>query len=454
MKIVIVGAGEVGFHTASRLAMESKDVVVVDTDPKSLKRVSEHLDVAVVEGSGASPQVLAEAGVESAEILLAVTDSDEINLVSCLFTDLMSPATKKLIRIRDADYTDFAAKLRENPPHIDTIINPELEMSRFIVRLLEEPGAEDVAVFGGGRVRLVGVRVAPLSRLAGVRMKDLLANTGGRKLLIAAIVREEKLIIPSGRDTILQNDLVYFLAPAEDGFQPMELFGRSTRVIRRVLIVGGGRAGLRLSREISGLGLHVKLVEKDPQRCSFLAEALDKVVVLSGDGSDQELLTEENVADQDVVVTLTGDEETNILASLLVKRMGVAKAITRIDKFHYFPLMQAIGIEHVVSARMAAINSILQHVRRGKVISSVTLKGESGEVMEVVALETSGLVGKPIRDLSFPKGALIIAILRDGRVIVPTGDSVIEPRDRVVIIATSQAVPLVERALSVRLEYF
>ncbi|MDY6953284.1 MAG: NAD-binding protein, partial [Thermodesulfobacteriota bacterium] len=194
--------------------------------------------------------------------------------------------------------------------------------------------------------------------------------------------------------------------------------------------------------------------EKDPERCRELAQLLDKVVVLHGDGSDQGLLQEENIRDMNVVATVTGDEETNVLTSLLAKRMGAQKTVTRISRFSYFPLVSAIGLDHVVSSRLAAINTILQYVRRGKVLSAMTLKGEEAEVLEAVAMETSDIVGKPIRKIRFPKGALVIAIIREQEVIIPTGESVIQPKDQIVILSTRQGIPQVEKALMVKLEYF
>lgn len=454
MKILIVGAGEVGFHIASRLSTENKDVVVIDKNPESLKRVSEQLDVQVYEGSGSSPEVLREAGVKQCEILLAVTDSDEINLVSCLICDMLSSATRKLIRIRDSDYTDFTGQLQQEPPHIDTIINPEVELVHTVRRMLAVPGAEDIAEFAEGRIKLIGVRMDADCALSSMRLTKIREKTGKLHLLIAAIVRDEELIIPTGRDTLLPGDLVYFLTDEDNVKKALELFGKQAQPVRRALVVGGGRIGLRLANALEQDSIYTKIVEKDPKRCAELAERLNNAVVLQGDGTDQGLLAEENVSDMDVVITVTGDEETNILMSLLAKRMGVLKAVTRINKFGYFPLTAAVGIEHVISSRLSAINTILGHIRRGKVLSSVSLKGERAEVLEAEALETADIVGKSLKDLSFPKGALVISIIRGSFVIIPKGDSIIEPLDRVIILCTQKAIPKIEKMLSVKMEFF
>jgi trk system potassium uptake protein TrkA len=454
LKIVIVGAGEVGFHVASRLSLENKDVMVVDTSDEALKRVSENLDVQVVKGSGSSPEVLIDAGIRKADILLAVTDSDETNLVACLTCDMLSPATKKLARIRHSDYDAYHEHFRKSAPHIDTIINPEIEVVKTIYRLMRVPGAVDVNEFEGGRVKIVGMRLEEGSILAGLRLADLPARLGGIRPLIAAIVRKEQLIVPHGNDTLKTGDLVYFISEATKLNDVLRLFNRRMKPVNRVLIVGGGRIGTRLADFLETKNIHTKIVEKDSQRCRFLAERMNRAVVLCGDGSDQSLLLEENVKGMDFVVSLTDDEETNILVSLLARSMGAENTITKISKFTYLPLMSTIGVEQVVSPRLSAINSIQQHIRKGKVLSAISVHGEQAEVIEAVALQTSELVDTPISKVSFPKGALLICIIRDEEVIIPSGESVIQPDDRVIIFATREAVPRIEKMLTVKLEFF
>lgn len=454
MKIVIVGAGEVGFHIAGRLAMENKEVVVVERDPAAIRRVADSMDVQTVIGSGSSPTVLEEAGIKQAEIMLAVTNQDETNLVACLMADILSPATKKLARIRGADFDAYHETLCQQAPHIDTVINPEVEVVKTIERLMLVPGAADVGEFAEGRLKFVGVYLDSDARLAGARLMDLPEMLGHRRLLIVAVVREEKVIIPRGPDRLQAGDLVYFISEEPDLPELLAALDKRPQPVRRVLIVGGGRIGMRLARHLESRSIYCKIIEKDAERCAKLAERLNKAVVLHGDGSDQGLLTEEHIGDIDVVVTLTDDEETNILTSLLARRMGAGKAITKINKFSYFPLMTAIGIEQVVSTRLSAINTILQHIRRGKVLSAISLKGEQAEALEVVALETSDIVGKPLQKVHFPKGAIVASIIRGDQVIIPTGDSVIQSDDRVIIFAQRRAIGAIEKLLAVKLEYF
>ena len=454
MKIIIIGAGEVGYHIASRLALENKDVLVIDKDSTAIRRVADNIDVQTIIGSGSSPLVLEEAGIKEAEVLLAVTDSDEANLVACLVANMLSPSTKKLARIRGADFDAFHDTFRDQAPHIETVINPETEVVKTIERLMHVPGAVDVGEFADGKIKFVGIYLDEDNPLAGVRLSELPRHIGEKRLLIAAVVREEEVIIPRGQDKLLSGDLIYFISEDEQLLETLSIFNKHAEKVKRVLIVGGGRIGYRLAVKLEAQSIHCKIIEKRADQCAALAEKLNKTVVLHGDGSDQGLLSEENIGDVDVVVTLTNDEEINILSSLLTKRMGAGKAITKISKFSYFPLMTAIGIEQVVSTRLSAINSILQHIRRGKVLSAISLKGEQAEALEVVALETSDIVTKPLKRISFPKGAMVAGIIRKDHIIIPTGDSIIEPGDRIIIFAQRKAINGIEKILAVKLEYF
>ncbi|MBU1169592.1 MAG: Trk system potassium transporter TrkA [Proteobacteria bacterium] len=454
MKIVIVGAGEVGFHIASRLANESKDVVVIDKDENALRRVSENLDVQVIRGSGSSPSVLEDAGIKAANILLAVTDSDEANLVACLVANIVSPTTKKLARIRNADYDNYHDHFREFAPHIDTIINPEIEVVKTIERLIQVPGALDVAEFAEGRLQLIGMRIEKGSELNGLKLADFGSRFGDKAPLVAGVVREEQMIVPRGSDRMMAGDIVYFISEKNKLSGVLSLFGKEQRPLKRAIIVGGGRIGIRLANLLEAKSIHTKIIEQSQKKCRYLADRMNKTVILHGDGSDQSLLQEENIQDTDVLVTLTNDEETNILVSLLAKRMGVGNTITKIGKFSYLPLMGTIGLEQVVSPRLSAIDSILQHIRKGKVLSAISLHGEQAEVIEALALPTSEIVGKPLMKVSFPKGSLLIGILRKDDVIIPSGKTIIEPDDRIIIFALREAVPKIEKLLTVKLEFF
>jgi trk system potassium uptake protein len=447
MRIIIIGAGEVGFHIARKLAFENKEVVVIDRDPHVLERMLEHMDVQTVVGSGSSPAVLEQAGVHEADILLAVTDSDEINLVACTFANLLAPGLTKLARIRNDEYTRYRESLSRIG--IEMVINPEVEVINSIERLMGAPDAVDVSEFGEGKVRLIGLWVRRGGLLADTPLNRLREKIGTRRLIIGAIIRDERLIIPRGDDTVLAGDLIYFICEQCDQERILESFGGRREFLRNVMIIGGGNIGLRLARRLEENGYHPKLVEISTERSEELSGLLNNTLILQGDGTDQDLLKEENIGDMDVVVAVTGDEETNILCSLLAKSLGAAMTITRINKAAYLPVVRTIGIEHTVSPRMSAVNTMLHYIRQGKVISAVSIKDEA-EVLEVIAEDRSLLVDRPLREVQFPKGAIVLCVIRKDEILIPTGDTVIKPTDRVIIMADRKTVPQVEKTLAAR----
>jgi trk system potassium uptake protein TrkA len=447
VRIIIVGAGEVGFHIARRLTAENKDVVVIDRDQDVLDRVAERLDVETVLGSGSSPRILEQAGVRQAQILLAVTDSDEINLVACTFGNIFAPDLVKVARIRNSEYTDYQDILARDLLKIDIAVNPEEEVIGSIERLMGAPGAAEISEFSDVNIKLVGLWIREETKLSGLTLAELKQRIGVDGFIVAAIIRNEKTIIPSGENRIQAGDMIYFVCAQKDLNTILKAFGKGTKAQHKVLIIGGGNIGYRLARNLEQKrGMHVKILDKDRKRCEFLAENLQKTIVLRGDGTDQNLLKQENVGDMDVVASLTGDEENNVLCSLLTKSLGAKLNITRINKFAYMPLMRAIGLEHIVSPRLSAANSILRYVRQGTVISSISIK-EEAEALEVIAQPATPLVNKPIKDLDFPRGAIVLCLIRGQEVIIPTGNSVIHPGDRVMILTVSQNIDQVEQAL-------
>ncbi len=454
MRIIIVGAGEVGFHIAEKLVTENKDVVVIDMNPAALRRMNEHLDVQTIEGSGSSPKILEDAGVVGADIMLAVTDSDETNLIACFFANALDAKVTKVARIRNEEYTSYQDALARNILNINMVINPEIETVKSIVHQIKYPGALEINEFAGGRILMAEVRLVESCALDGISLMRLPAHLNGLRLIIGGIVRNDVLIVPKGGDELRRDDIVYFVCERDELRQALALFGAPSKPFRDILIIGGGNIGFRLAQELDQGQYHVKLVEVDEERSRVLSANLDRVVVLQGDGTDQELLQEENIGQMDLVIALTGDDETNVLSCLLAKRLGAGETIARVNKFPYIPVVQAIGIEHTVSTRLSAVNSILHSIRRGKVISTAAIKGTGAEVMEAIAQEHSDIVGMPIKNMDFPKGALILCIIRKDEVILPTGDFIIEPLDRILILSTSSAIPRVEKALMVKLEYF
>lgn len=453
MKIVIIGAGQVGYNIASRMAQESKNVTVIDQDPRATRRITEDLDVQVVTGSGSSPAALTEAGILDADLLLAVTDSDEINIVACLIANQISPLTRKLIRLRNEEFIPFHGKFKQDNPSIDTIINPEVEVVKTIQKLMEVPWAKDIGDFLDGKVKYVGIRLDRSSPIAGMELSKFYTAFGEDRPLIAAIIRGNEVIVPRGKDKTKVNDLIYFVTETRNLEKTLNLLGISLTPVKKVLIVGGGRIGVQLGKALEKEKIQVKIIESDLGRCHEISEQMNKAVVLHGDGSDQKLFMEENIGQMDAVVSVTNDDETNILVSLLAKNMGVTNTITRIGKSDYYPLLSTIGIEKIVSTRVSAVSSILQDIRQGNVISDISIFGERGEFIEAIALETSDITKAPLKKISFPKGALLVCIIREDNVVIPTGDSRVAPGDRIILFAVQQAVKKMEKLLTVKLGF-
>lgn len=454
MKFIIIGAGEVGFNIANRLAAENKKVVVIDTDPDAIRRVTEDLDVQAITASGSSPEILVKAGIKDTDFLLAVTDSDEINLVACLMANLISPSTRKIARIRHADFDLYHEKFQTTNPHIDVVINPEIEVINTICNLIDIPGALDAGEFADGKVKYAGLRIDPMSSLLGVKLFDLHRHFPEHPPLISAIIRKNKVIVPRGDSQLKANDLIYFVCQTDHLLQTLKQFGKTVNKIERVLIIGGGRLGERLAKKLETGKIKTRIVESNLDRCNYLSEKLDKTIVLHGDGSDQKLFLEENIGDHDMIVSVTDDDETNILVSLVTKNLGIVNTITKISKSGYYPLLNSIGIDKIISPRLSAVSSILQHIRKGKVLSDISIFGERGEFIEAIALETSDITKKPLYKLSFPKGAILVCIMRNGQINIPTGQSIVEPGDRIIMFAVKKAVKNLEKLLTVKLDFF
>jgi trk system potassium uptake protein TrkA len=452
LKTIIVGAGEVGFHIAQRLSEERHDVILIDKDPNKIKRVNENLDIQALLGPGTSAHLLKEAGITAASMLVAVTDSDEVNLVACMIARKLNPVMTKVARVRNDEYLDSNLFDRELLG-IDHIISPELVMVRTIIDLLEVPGASEVIDFVEGRVKLIGLTVSKDSPLKGVRLSSLPSLE--EIFLVGAIVRGNTVFIPRGQDTIHEGDLVYLVLRREDVRSVLSnVFKLKQDPVSRVLIVGAGQAGTELAKALEKKKITVKIVDKDAEKCSALAETLERTIVINGDGTDRDLLLEENIGEMDFVVALTEDEENNVFVSLLAKALGAGRTITRISKLSYLPIVSTLGIDMVVNTRLSAVRAILQNIRKGKVISVAPLKGEYAEAIEAEALDTSDIVNVPLSKVGFPKGAILGTVVRGEQVIIPRGDTVVLPGDRLIIMALRNVIPKLEKLLTVKLEYF
>jgi trk system potassium uptake protein TrkA len=454
MSIIIIGAGEVGYHLAHRLSQEKKDVVIIDRDLDKIRRVQNTLDVQAIHGSGGSLSLLRQAGISEASMVIAVTNSDEVNMISCLVAGVQDRIPKKIARVRDPDYSSLFPLFDKEHLDIDLVINPDHEVVGMILKLMEVPGAIEVVDFADGKVRMVGLPLLLESPMAGKTLAEISRMYPQSGIIIVAVQKGDRVFIPKGKDVIAANDLLFMVMARDKMREALESSGHKRPSIKRVMILGGTLIGQDLARNLEERDIQVKIVEQNENRCLEIAEKCNRAVVLRGDATYQDILLEENVSQMDTFIAVTEDEETNVMISLLAKKMGVRRVITLVNKVGYSPLVHSIGIDVVVSPRLAAVNKIMQFLRRGKILSISSLPEENAEAFEAVALETSDIVGRPLREMEFHKDAIVGAIVRDGGVIIPNGSTVIQPGDRVMIFALSSAIKEVEKALTVKLEYW
>ncbi|MGE0231660.1 MAG: Trk system potassium transporter TrkA [Flavobacteriaceae bacterium] len=458
MRIHMCGAGQVGFGIAERLAVEGNDVSVVDSSPRLIQSITETLDVRGLVGHGAHPDVLARAGADQADMIIAVTLHDEVNMVACQVASSLFNIPTKIARIRAQsylapEYGDLFS--RENLP-IDVIISPEVEVGEMVLRRLALPGAFDTADFADERVVVAGVTCdencpivdTPLSQLTDL-FPDLTAT-------IVAIYRNGQLFVPRGADSLLVGDIAYLAADVRHIARTLSIFGHEEKAATRVVIAGGGNIGIYVARELEQRqrSTRVKLIESSRERAIAIAEDLERTIVLHGSALDEELLREADIGDADTIVSLTNNDEVNILSSLLALRLGAGRALCLVNNSGYPDLTRDLGIQAYINPRQVTMSRILQHVRRGRIRGVHSIQNGAAEIIEAEALETSPLVGKPLRELDIFEGLRIGAILRDKKLIIPRGSTVIEPRDRIVICALADEVRRVEQMFRVSIEFF
>ena len=458
MKIIICGAGQVGSNIASYLAAENNNVTVIDQKADLTQRLADRLDVRAVVGHASNPLVLEQAGAEDAEMLVAVTQSDEVNMVACQVAHSLFSVPTKIARIRNQAYLEPVFSdlfTRDNLP-IDVVISPEIEVARAISRRLDVPGAFDMFSVADDMVRVIGVICTEQCPIIHTPLRQLTGLFPDLNIEIVAIIRGDRKIIPDSNDHMLPGDEVYFVADSRHLQRAMSAFGHEEAAARRVVIVGGGNVGLFLARELeqNKAGVNIRIVENEQPRAEYVAGLLDTAIVLHGDGLDEELLAEANVANADTVVAVTNDDQVNILVSLLSKRNGCPHAITLLNKTDYTALVSALGIDAVVNPRAITASTVLQHVRRGRIKSVHSLRDGFAEIIEAEALETSSLLNCPLKEIRLPPGVLIGAIVRGDEVIIGRPNAVIKPHDRVILLSAAQSVRKIEKLFAVRLEFF
>ncbi len=458
MKVIICGAGQVGFNIARYLASEGADITLIDQSEALVTKIADSLDVQGIVGFASHPDILERAGAPDADMVIAVTYADEVNMVACQICHSLFDVTTKIARVRHQSYLNplWSDLFSRDHLPIDVIISPEIEVARAISRRLEVPGAFDVIPLVDGKVSLIGVHCTPETPILDTPLRQLTDLFPDLHILVIGLQRGGRAIVVTPQDVMLAGDDVYFVAETAHLTRAMAAFGHEEKEARRVIIVGGGNIGLGLAEIVEEKYPHValKLIEINKERAEYVAQQLKRTVVIHGDALDQEILEEANVKATETVIAVSNDDEVNILTSLLAKRFGSQRAVTLVNSTTYSPLIGTLGIDTVVSPREITVSTILQHVRQGRIRSVHSLSEGFGEIIEAEALETSSLVGVPLREADLPEGVMVGAIVRGEDVIIPRGDTVIKPKDRVVIFAASSAVKSVEKLFAVRLEFF
>ena len=447
MRVIVLGAGILGFQVAKRLSEEGHDVVVVDTNEGQLRRVEEFLDVGVVLGKGSTPSVLLEAGLTSSNMIVAVTGSDETNVVACLLTQTLSPSTLRIARLRDPAYRGLSGIIGRSPLSISLVISPEEEVARSVAMLAETPGVSDVMEFADGRVRVVGIHVGPECPVLDLTIKEL-RNETDAAFLVAGVYRREMVSAPSGDTRIAVGDTLFFVTTPDSVRRVTTRLGKQWAHTRHAMIAGGGRIGALVAARLAGMGIHTKLIESDRALCERLTEELKDTIVLHGEGIDQMLLSEEGIARTDMFISAAEDEEENVFTALMAKRLGARRVVSLVDTPAYMPFASASGVDVVLSPMLTALGPILQFVRRGHVVSVGTLREEIVEGIEFVATEGAEIVDQPLAQIHMPRGSLVGAVVRDGEVIMPGASTVINVGDRVVLFARPQLIPRLERLMA------
>ena len=458
MQVIVCGAGQVGSNIARYLSSENADVTVIDQSPELVQKLVESLDVKGLVGFASHPDVLERAGAADADMVIAVTYADEVNMVACQICHTLFEVPTKIARVRHQSYLDplWANLFSRDHLPIDVIISPEIEVARAIARRLQVPGAFDVNPLAEGKVSLIGVHCTENCPILDTPLRELTGLFPDLHITVVGISRDGSGFVPRPDDDLRLGDNVYFVAETDHLARAMSAFGHEEREARRVIIVGGGNIGLSLARmvEEDQSHVHMKLIEIDKKRAEFVAQTLRRTVVIHGDALDTDVLEEVNAKQTETVIAVSNDDEVNILGSLLAKRFGCERAVTLVNKTSYAPLIDSLGIDTVVSPRVITVSTILQHVRRGRIRSVHSVNEGFGELIEVEALETTSLVGVPIRQAKLPVGVLVAALVRGDAVIIPRGDTVIRAGDLVMIFAATEAVKKVERLFSVKLEFF
>lgn len=441
MRIVIVGAGKVGFSLAQRLSEEGHEITVIEQDEERRLIVQTSLDVMTISGNGASPHFLTDLALQKTDLLVAVTDRDEVNMIACMAAKQLG-IPRTIARVRNEEYAGKNQLEFNKALGIDLAINPEMVTALEISRILLTPAALDVEDFGDGKVRLLEVRVPEESPYVNVPLKNLKLP---HQILVVGILRQARMIIPHGTDSILPQDSVFFVGAQAAIEKFGEHFAEKKTKIQRVMIIGAGRIGRHLAKILDDVGMSIKVIEKSRERCTELAKSIDKGLVLCGDGTDIDLLIEEGVGETDAVVCVTADDKLNLLLALLAKDLGTQKTIVRVGRSEYMTLMGKVGVDVILSPRLITAGVILRQVRQGEVVAVSLLEGAKAEAMEIVISPKSTIIGRKLKDARVPSNMLIGALVRGDELIIPNGNTVLQPGDRAVIFTLPSSIKKISK---------
>ncbi|KRS14307.1 potassium transporter TrkA [Roseovarius atlanticus] len=458
MKVIICGAGQVGWQIARHLSGERNDVTVVDSNPDLVRRATETLDVQGINGFASYPNVLDQAGARDADMIIAATHSDEVNMVTCQVAHSVFSINRKIARLRSQSYLDaiYSDLYRRDHMPIDVVISPEREVAEAALQRLAAPAAFDTETFMEGRAQLLGLRIEDDCPIVNTPLRQLTDLFSTLEVVVLAIRRDGKLFAPEAEDQLFVGDDAYVFAPTEDVPRTMEVFGKTSQTQERLVIIGGGNIGLSVAKRIETRGkrTRVKVIERDRKVAERAADALERTIVLNGDGLDAQLLAEANISRADAVLAVTDDDKTNMLAAVRAKAEGCPFAIALINDPTLLPMMEPLGIDAYINPRSTTVSSILRHVRHGRVRSVYSIGDAEAEVIEAEVMSTSNIAGAAIREIDFPEGVLVGAILREGKVLKPSGAMRIEAGDVVVIFALASDVNRVEQLLQVSIDFF
>ena len=456
MKIIILGAGQVGGSLAAELASEANDITVVDVDAARLRVLGDRLDISTVQGRASLPTVLRQAGADDADMLIAVTSSDETNMIACQVAYSLFRTPTKIARIRESAYLSHNELFSNESVPVDVLISPEQAVTTYIKRLIQHPGALQVLDFAGGKVQLVAVRAYHGGPLVGQELRYLRQHMPNVETRVAAIFRRDRPITPQGDTLIEVDDEVFFIAASEDIRAVMSELRRVEKRNKTVMIAGGGNIGERLADALEDR-YRVKIIENNRDRADHLAQNLDRAIVLYGSASDRELLVDENIEEVDLFCAVTNDDEANIMSSLLAKRLGARRVMALINNPAYVDLVQGGGIEIAISPSLATIGTLLAHVRRGDIINVYSLRRGAAEAIEIVAhgdVRSSKVVGRAISDIKLPPGTTIGAVVRNEEVLIAHDSTVIESDDHVILfVIDKKHIRDVERLFQVGLTF-